>query len=115
MATTLTWLGFSKYFFEIDMSGPWDANTNFTERKIGRFGNSSVGANPPNMVRGALFRGPANDKKLYTFDGSTFLANNNDSDWKPPSSDHYSLWSYDTSLMTWGQYDLTYTVPRRPN
>ncbi|KAH6663379.1 putative cell wall anchored protein [Halenospora varia] len=110
-----TWLGFSKYIFEIDMSRSWDTNTNFTERKIGRFGNSSMGANPPNMVRGGLFRGPANDKKLYTFGGSTFLANNSDPDWQPPSSDHYSLWSYDTSLMTWGQYDVTYAVPRRPN
>jgi hypothetical protein len=97
------------------MSRPWDTKTNFTEKRIGRFGNSLMGANPPNMVRGALFRGPANDSKLYTFGGSTFLANDTDQNWQPPSSDQFSLWSYDTSSMTWGQYDVSYAIPRRPN
>lgn len=97
------------------MSRPWDTTTNFTEKRIGRFGNSLMGANPPNMVRGGLFRGPANDSKLYTFGGSTFLANDTDPNWQAPSSDRYSLWSYDTASMTWGQYDVTYAIPRRPN
>jgi hypothetical protein len=97
------------------MSRPWDINTNFTEKRIGRFGNSLMGANPPNMVRGALFRGPRSDSRLYTFGGSTFLANTSDPSWQPPSSDQYSLWSYDTSLMTWNQYDISRAVPRRPN
>ena len=125
-----TWLGFSKlsaldncnyslhtgkYIFEIDMSRSWSADTNFTEKKVGRFGNSSMGSNPPNMVRGALYRGHTSDPRLYTFGGSTFLANESDPDWQPPSSDQYSMWSYDTSLMTWGQYDITYAIPRRPN
>lgn len=74
-----------------------------------------MGSNPPNMVRGALWRGLANDSRLYTFAGSTFLANQSDPDWRPPGFDDYSLWSYDTSLMTWGQYDVSYAIPRRPN
>jgi len=110
-----TWLGFSKYIFEIDMSASWDATTNLTEKRIGRFGNSAMDANPPNMARGALYRGPAKDRRLFTFGGSTFLANQTDPDWKPPESDDYSLWSYDTETMTWGQYRINYAVPRRPN
>jgi hypothetical protein len=111
----LTNLPAGKYIFEIDMSAPWDATTNFTEKRVGRFGNSAMGANPPNMVRGALYRGPAKDRRLFTFGGSTFLANNTDPDWDPPSSDDYSLWSYDTETMTWAQYNITHAVPRRPN
>ncbi|QDS77352.1 hypothetical protein FKW77_005389 [Venturia effusa] len=110
-----TWLGFNKYMFEIDLSKPWDAKTNFTERRIGRFGDSSMGSNPPNMVRGGLWRGPPNDSRLYTFGGSTFLANRTDVDWKPPQDDRYSLWSFDTASLKWAQYDITYAVPRRPN
>ncbi|KAL1797101.1 hypothetical protein ACET3X_003707 [Alternaria dauci] len=110
-----TWLGFSKYIFEIDMSTSWDATTNFTEKRIGRFGNSAMNANPPNMVRGALYRGLVNNRRLFTFGGSTFLANKSDPDWKLPASDDYSLWSYDTESMLWAQYDLTHAVPRRPN
>ncbi|KAK4540210.1 hypothetical protein LTR36_009708 [Oleoguttula mirabilis] len=67
------------------------------------------------MVRGALFRGPGNDTRLFTFGGSTFLANQTDPDWQPPGSDQYGLWSYDTSLMSWAQYDITDAAPRRPN
>lgn len=104
-----------KYIFEIDMSVPWDATINFTEKRIGRFGNTKMDANPPNMVRGALYRGLTKDRRLFTFGGSTFLANQSDPDWKQPDSDQYSMWSYDTEAMTWDQYDLTYAVPRRPN
>jgi hypothetical protein len=108
-------LRIGKYIFEIDMSSPWDATTNFTEKRIGRFGNSAMNANPPNMVRGALYRGRAEDRRLFTFGGSTFLANQTDQDWKPPGSDDYSLWSYDTETMIWAQNNIIYAVPRRPN
>lgn len=74
-----------------------------------------MGSNPPNMVRGALYRGPGNDTRLYTFGGSTFLANESDPDWQAPVSDQIGLWSYDTAAMTWSQYDITYAAPRRPN
>lgn len=103
-----------KYIFEIDMSDSWDANINLSETRIGRFGNSLMGSNPPNMVRGALYRGPINDSRIFTFGGTTFIANTTDPDWQAPSSDQYSLWSYDTTLMTWGQYDISHAVPRRP-
>lgn len=104
-----------KYIFEIDMSAPWDATTNFTEKRIGRFGNTMMNANPPNMVRGALYRGLEKDRRLFTFGGSTFLANQSDPDWKPPSLTEDSLWSYDTEAMSWGQYNIDKAVPRRPN
>ncbi|KAE9981857.1 hypothetical protein EG327_006067 [Venturia inaequalis] len=110
-----TWLGFNKYMFEIDLSKPWDTRTNFSEKRIGRFGDSSMGSNPPNMIRGGLWRGPPNDSRLFTFGGSTFLANTTDVDWKPPTDDKYSLWSYDTASMKWAQYDVSYAIPRRPN
>lgn len=107
--------GPDKYMFEIDLSKPWDTRTNFSEKRIGRFGDSSMGSNPPNMIRGGLWRGPPNDSRLFTFGGSTFLANTTDVDWKPPTDDKYSLWSYDTASMKWAQYDVSYAIPRRPN
>ncbi|KAK4894464.1 hypothetical protein LTR27_007350 [Elasticomyces elasticus] len=110
-----TWMGSSKYIFEFDMSDSWNASTNFTEKKIGRYGDTSMNSNPPNMVRGALYRGPGNDTRLFTFGGSTFLANQSDPDWQAPVSDQIGLWSYDTSSMTWAQYDVTDVAPRRPN
>jgi hypothetical protein len=104
-----------KYLFEIDMSRSWDTKTTFSEKRLGRFGNAAMASNPPNMVRGALFRGPNNDKRLFTFGGTTFLANETDPQWQPPASDQYSLWSFDTSSLVWAQFDVTDAVPRRPN
>lgn len=97
------------------MSESWDVNTNYTEKRISRFGDTLMGANPPNMVRGALFRGPGNDTRVFTFAGSTFIANTSDPDWAAPSSNQYSLWSFDTTLQVWAQYDISQAVPQRPN
>jgi len=97
------------------MSRSWDATTNLTEKRIGRFAESAKNANPPNMVRGALFRGPSTDRRLFTFGGSTFLANTSEPGWMAPTTDQYSLWSFDTVSLAWNQFDITDAAPRRPN
>ena len=97
------------------MSTSWDYTTNYTSKRIGRYGATKKDGNPPNMIRGALFRGPSTDTRLFTFGGSTFLANVSDPDWMAPTSDQYSLWSYDTASLKWSQYEITNAVPRRPN
>ncbi|EKG22634.1 Galactose oxidase/kelch beta-propeller [Macrophomina phaseolina MS6] len=109
------WLGFSKYIYEVDMSESWDANMNYTASRIGRYSDNSTDANPPNMVRGGLFAAMSESNRLFTFGGSTFLANQTDPDWKPPSQDPTSLWSYDTEVRNWESYDITGAVPWRPN
>lgn len=101
-----------RYIYQIDLGDSWDTATNYTVTQIGRFGN---GFNPPYMVRGALYRNSFKDSKLFTFGGSTFIANTTDPAWTMPSSDEISLWSYDTSSQTWAQYDVSSAVPRRPN
>ncbi|EKG19219.1 cell wall anchored protein, putative, partial [Macrophomina phaseolina MS6] len=109
------WLGFSKYIYEIDMSTSWDLNTNYTESRIGRYANTSQAANPPNMLRGALYAAELESNRLFTFGGSTFLANDSDPAWQPPSQDPTSLWSYDTEIRNWESYNITDAVPWRPN
>ncbi|KAF9637447.1 Galactose oxidase/kelch beta-propeller [Lasiodiplodia theobromae] len=107
-----TWLTFSEYIYELDVSQSWDANTNFTESRIGRY--SEADANPPNMLRGALYAANRETNRLFTFGGSSFLANTSDPDWQPPSQDSTSLWSYDTEIRDWHSYNIS-TVPWRPN
>lgn len=97
------------------MGDSWDVTTNFTETVGARFGSAGTGSNPPAMVRGALFRGPINDSKLYTYGGSTFLANTSAEYWESPPDDTYSVWSFDTVASVWDQYDITSQVPVRPN
>lgn len=108
------WLGANKYIYEFDMSQSWDAS-NFTESRIGRYADNSVDSNPPNMVRGGLFAAMSVTNHLFTFGGSTFLANTSDPDWEPPSKDPTTLWSYDTEVRNWQSYDISSVVPWRPN
>lgn len=97
------------------MSHSWDVNTNYTESRIGRYANTAANANPPNMLRGALYAAELETNKLFTFGGSTFLANESDPDWQPPSQDPTSLWSYDTEIRNWDSYNNTDVVTGRPN
>ncbi|OJD30981.1 cell wall anchored protein [Diplodia corticola] len=109
-----TSLTFSKYIYELDVGKSWDVNTNFTESRIGRYAGTDTNANPPNMLRGALYAANRETNKLFTFGGSSFLANDSDPDWEPPSQDATSLWSYDTEIRDWHSYNIT-TIPWRPN
>lgn len=66
------------------------------------------------MLRGALYAANRETNRLFTFGGSSFLANTTDPDWQPPSQDSTSLWSYDTEIRDWHSYNIS-TVPWRPN
>ncbi|KAF9639232.1 Galactose oxidase/kelch beta-propeller [Lasiodiplodia theobromae] len=109
------WLGFNKYIYEFDMSQSWNASTNFTESRIGRYADNSTDSNPPNMLRGGLYAAMSESNRLFTFGGSTFLANDSDPDWAPPSKDPTTLWSFDTELRNWQSYDISASIPWRPN
>lgn len=97
------------------MGTSWDTDTNFTETIETSFGSGAMGMGCPSMVRGALYRGPLNDTKLYTFGGSTFLANQSAADWKQPLDNTYSVWSFDIDTSIWNEYDITSQVPLRPD
>ncbi|EKG09562.1 hypothetical protein MPH_13412 [Macrophomina phaseolina MS6] len=109
------WLGFNKYIYGIPMDKSWNAISNYSETRTARFMANETGANPPNMLRGGLYAALYEDNRLFTFGGSTFLANTTDPDWTPPRQDEASLWSFDILSRAWEQYDISSVVPRRPN
>lgn len=117
--TTVTESRQDEYIWEIDLTHSWDVSSldsGYKETRIGRLSGNRQGANPPNMVRGGLYRGPKeSSNKLYTFGGSTFLANTTDPDWQTPLQYPDSLWSFDTEAKTWETIDVGYAVPGRPN
>lgn len=97
------------------MRDNWDWKTNITIQALQKTDNEETGSNPPSLVRGALFEGPGNDSKIYTYGGTTFLGNTSFPGWSPTETNTYSLWSYDTSTHAWDQYDVTKDSPLRPN
>ncbi|KAL1624658.1 hypothetical protein SLS56_007721 [Neofusicoccum ribis] len=109
------WLGFNKYIYEVPMDKSWNATGNYSETQTGRFLANDTGSNPPNMLRGALYAALHEDNRLFTFGGSSFVANTSDPDWEAPRQDDGSLWSYDIVSSSWRDYDITSAIPRRPN
>ncbi|KAI9662407.1 MAG: hypothetical protein M1821_008574 [Bathelium mastoideum] len=99
----------------VDMRDSWDWKTNISQVSIPKSLNPDTGTYPPSYARGALFQGPADGTKIYSFGGTTFLANTSFPGWTGQDVDQYSLWSYDISDQTWQQYDVSASVPRRPN
>ncbi|KAL1647407.1 hypothetical protein SLS58_002735 [Diplodia intermedia] len=99
----------------IDMRDNWDWKTNITIQALQKAENEETGSYPPSLVRGALFEGPRNQSKIYTYGGTTFFGNASFGEQDSPASNTYSLWSYDTSAHVWDQYDVTKGSPLRPN
>lgn len=97
------------------MDKSWNATGNYSETQTGRFLANDTGSNPPNMLRGALYAALHEDNRLFTFGGSSFVANTSDPDWEAPRQDDDSLWSYDIVSSSWRDYDITSAIPRRPN
>jgi hypothetical protein len=76
--------------------------------------NPKTGANPPNLVRGAMFAGRLNDSKIYIFGGTASQLNGTFSPTDPNPSTG-SLWSFDPSNRIWDQADVESAVPLRPS
>ncbi|KAF2145392.1 uncharacterized protein K452DRAFT_283752 [Aplosporella prunicola CBS 121167] len=108
-------LGYNQWLIRVDMSDSWDWKTNISDRRIEKTQNSGTGTYPPSLARGALFQGPQNDTKIYTYGGTAVMANQSFPGWVQPEVETYTLWSYDTSGQNWQQYDVTSGSPRRPN
>ncbi|KAF2087703.1 hypothetical protein K490DRAFT_73631 [Saccharata proteae CBS 121410] len=91
-------LGYNQDLLRIEMSSSWDWKTDISELTIEKAKNSDTGTLPPSLTRGALFQGPANVTTIYSFGGTSCLANTTFS-------------GYYVS----DQYDVTAASPRRPN
>lgn len=97
------------------MSTSWDWKTNISMQKLEISDDAATGTRPPSLTRGAAYQGLQNDSKLYTYGGTSFMANRSFPDWAAPDASTYSLWSYDTVTQSWSQYDVTMASPYRPN
>lgn len=97
------------------MSVSWDWNTNITVKALTKTNAVNTGGPTPNLVRGAMFRGPSNDTKLYAFGGSTTYENVNFPGWVGPTSDRHPLYSYDYVANKWNAIDLSSNRVIRPS
>lgn len=97
------------------MSQSWDWKTNISENALAKTPNPRTGTAPPVLSRGALFYGSANDSNIYLWGGTTSYWNTSFPGFEAPTSQQYSLWSFDIATQKWDQYDLMLGSANRPS
>ncbi|KAJ9282659.1 hypothetical protein DTO021C3_9277 [Paecilomyces variotii] len=107
-------IGYNTYLLDIDMSTSWDWKSNISIVKVDKTANPQTGTFPPVVGHAALYRGSSSDNNIYLYGGTVDFANTTFPGWQYPTSNQYSLWSYDTVAKTWDQYDVTLNAPERP-
>ncbi|KAL1883407.1 hypothetical protein Plec18167_002411 [Paecilomyces lecythidis] len=96
------------------MSTSWDWKSNISIVKVNKTANPQTGTFPPVVGHAALYRGGDSDNNIYLYGGTVDFTNTTFPGWQYPTSNQYSLWSYDTVARTWNQYDVTLNAPERP-
>ncbi|KAA8651738.1 hypothetical protein EYZ11_000059 [Aspergillus tanneri] len=107
-------LGYNTELIEVDMRTSWDWKLNISITTVNKTTNPQTGTEPPLVVRGALFSGPASDPNIYLYGGTTSFLNTSFPGFQPPASPQYALWSYSVPDTKWDQYDVTLSVQYRP-
>lgn len=96
------------------MSTSWDWKSNVSIIKVNKTANPQTGTFPPLVGHAALYRGNESDNNIYLYGGTVDFTNTKFPGWQYPTSNQYSLWSYDTVAKIWDQYDVTLNAPERP-
>lgn len=104
-----------EYLIAIDMEQSWDWKTNISEQALDKTANLVTGVGPPVLTRGALYHGMNQDNNIYLWGGTTSYFNVTYPGYKPPTTQEYSLWSYNILTKEWDQHDVTSGAAHRPN
>lgn len=111
-----TTLGYNYFLIQIDLTQPF----NWTEMKVPTYVLNKTedpdSANrPPQVSDGVLFSGASDETTIWLYGGTTVWWNTSFPDFQPPTTQIYSLWSYDTAIHRWDQYDVSSGAPSRPS
>lgn len=102
------------YLIEVDVTRSWDWKANVSETTRNITVNPSTGSLPPQVVRGALYQGPAGDG-IYLYGGTTSYLNTSFPGRLSATPASYSLWSWNFATQEWSQYDVSADAPYRPS
>ena len=103
------------YLIAVDMKNSWNWNVSISETALNKTADPRTGTNPPVLSRGALYHGMDEDDNIYLWGGTTSEWNTSFPGYEGPSTQQYSLWSYNLVTKVWNQFDVTLGSPNRPN
>ncbi|KAL6715932.1 hypothetical protein ACLMJK_006894 [Lecanora helva] len=107
--------GYNNYLITVDLSNSWDWRNNISEKALPKRANSPTNMQIPILARGALYHGADADDCIYLWGGTTNLWNTSFPGFQAPSSQQYSLWSFNIVNQQWNQYDTTLGSAHRPS
>jgi hypothetical protein len=100
------------------MAQDWDWKGTFPIHEIPKTVNPKTGTPVPLVQRGGLYAGAPNDNNIFLYGGTTSYPNTSFPNYEWPGPPIYTLWSFDTVLREWNQYDsqqVSRDAPNRPN
>ncbi|KAK3169545.1 hypothetical protein OEA41_008929 [Lepraria neglecta] len=95
------------HLISINLTTSWDWKTDTVETIMNVTSDPRTGQSPPQVVRGALYQGSAEDYNFYLYGGTTSYLNTTFQGWQNTTPATYSLWAYDDTLrQEWDQFNV---------
>lgn len=110
-----TILGYNTYLIKVDLSRTFDWKTQASELALEKTMDPDTHNIPPKVSHGVLFAGKHGDSRIWLYGGTTLWWNTSFPGFEGPTTQIYSLWSFDTVTRRWDQYDVTSESPMRPS
>ncbi|KAF2706966.1 hypothetical protein K504DRAFT_505045 [Pleomassaria siparia CBS 279.74] len=108
-------MGNNNWLISVPVSATWDWKETNGTRQFNISGipmnqtNPSTGTDPPSLMRGHMYHGPADINVIYSFGGTTYMGNKSFEGFVWPDASTYSLSTYDYTIpdAPWQQYDIS--------
>lgn len=108
--------GYNYHLIQIDLTQRFNwTKTQVTTLVLNKTNDPDSGNMPPQVSDGVLFSGSSDDSRIWLYGGTTNWWNTSFPNFQIPTTQIYSLWSYDTARHRWDQYDVSSIVPSRPS
>ncbi|KAJ9660536.1 hypothetical protein H2198_002473 [Neophaeococcomyces mojaviensis] len=101
--------GFSAVLMSVNMTSDWGGKITIPIDQDAKHKSGSVAGykTPPNFKYSALYSGPANSTKLYSFGGTASGYNTSFRNYFTAPDTSYPLWSYDSKTDLWTNIDTS--------
>ncbi|KAF2826099.1 hypothetical protein CC86DRAFT_24973 [Ophiobolus disseminans] len=100
-------LGYNPFLLQVDLKKSWDWTKNMSWLAFETTPNPRTGSVVrPGMVGGAMYHGPYNDTRVWTYSGTSYRGNESFLAANSTYNNQYPLWSFDNSTQVWDQFDV---------
>lgn len=107
--------GYNTRLIKIDLSRQFDWKNYVSRVALNKSADPDTNNMPPLVSHATLYSGAPQDSRIWLYGGTTLWWNTEFPGFEGPTTDIYSLWSYDTATERWDQYDVRPESLMRPS